>query len=309
MRRSLVITHVVALVALVAGCPEAEKKQVYYDDLKPPLGLGKVTVVSDVSMNTPTGGDIKVAVAVDPKMDKDELDQLMRSFFRQAYGRKQFKGKLRAKTIDLRFYDSEAGAKAFGEQWLGRAYRGATDPEESYYNRQLPPLDKWARKAMRNDPLFPGAIKPKYEARPKEGYLRVVVPMVKGDGSGEYKKELTFEKFSTELSSYVITLFDKLEALKKLTFVPEYQGKEHGEITLTREQYESTEFKNEEELLGAFHGEIMEKMLTKRSRMTEERATKLVHAHRRKVFRTLLGKLPEGQVKLSDELRKLMEEK
>lgn len=289
---------------LAVGCKEGPRDQLYFDDLKPPLGVGKVKVVSDVSLNPETGGEIKVSVLVDPEVDKDELDRLLKSFYRQTHARKTFRGKQRAQSIDIRVYTDEAKAKTAGDDYLARVYRGPSDTEEHYENNQKPPLAKWAKKAMRNAAMYPGELKPAWTQNKAATELEVRVPMVPADGSGKYVENLSFEKLSTEFSSYVITLFEKLDPLQKLTFIALHNGEEKAKITLTREQYNTINIKHEEEMLGAYHGELIEKMLSKKRRMSEEKVTKLAHKRRHEVFMAIFKKLPEDQVTIVDELKK-----
>ena len=302
---SLVTLACIATLVAVPGCKDGPGAQVYYKDLKPPLGVGgDVKIVSDVSLNPDSGGVINVELAIDEKIDKDNIDRILNSLYRQCQKRKKFRGKIRAKVVDIRLYTSEATAKAKGDDWLARVYRGPSDLEPTFTNKQKPPLAKWARKAMRNAPLFPGELKPEWKTDYNKMQLSVTVPMVIDDGSGKYVEILTFEKFCVEFSSYVITLFEKLDDLKVLTFSAKHNDKVVGTITVTRDQYNALDIKHEEEMLGAFHGELLQRMLSKERGLTEEKLTKLAHAKRREVYTKIFEQLGEGAATVDEDLLK-----
>lgn len=293
------------LLALLLGtgaCKQEVKDQLYFEDLKPPLGVGKVEVVSDVSLNQATGGQITVLTAVEPEVDKDELDRLLKSFYRQVEGRRGFLGGGKPQSIDLRFYASVEKAKAGGEDWLARVQAKAGDPEESYENRQKPPLLKWAMQALGKMQEFTGTLKPKVTADRESGTIEIEVPMIVMDGSGAYVETLTFEKFSTEFASYTITLFEKLTDLKKLTFKALHNDKVMATIWLTREQYNELDIKQVEEQLGAYQGSFYADLVA--GNVKEKQVEQKVKKQRQKVYKETLGKLPAGQVTIDKALLK-----
>ena len=115
-----------------------------------------VDVIRDVSFDTPEGGTVEVLSVVQPDIDRDDLDQLMRSFFRQVKTRRRFRGGASAKNIDLRFYDNEAKARLGKEDWLGQAAHTPTHTEPVFNNHQKPPLLKWAKAALGPQPQYSG---------------------------------------------------------------------------------------------------------------------------------------------------------
>lgn len=296
----------IALAALcmmaVAGCKKAPKEQLYFDDLKPPIGSGKVTVVSDVSKNLETGGEILVQAVVEPDLDKDELTKLMESFYRQASKRKGFQRGDKPDKIDMRFYDSEAKAKAAGDDWLARVYRAKFVDEPTYENKQKAPLLKWAKQALGTMPEFTGELKPQLLADADNMALEITYPFVEHDGKGQYVEELSYERFTSDWSSMTYDLFTKIEGLKKLTFIGKHKDQVVAKIWLTREQYDAMELKDTlEEELSAYQGQFVTKLLSRE--ITEEKVQKLVAKQRRKVFRELLGKLPPEQVELQKDFQ------
>jgi hypothetical protein len=294
------------LAALLGGCKEDPKKtELYFDDLKPPVGIGTVVIVSDKSLNPSTGGEITILTTVPADLDKDDLDRLMDSFFRQAKDRRGFVGGKPAR-IDLKFYDAEAKAKAGGADFLGRILQSSpTEKEPARTNNQKLPLLKWAKKALApNDPLYTGELKPQLLADASKMSLELTLPFVTDDGSGKYLEELTFQRACTDFVSSAITLFEKIPSLQRLTFVGKHQGETVIKIALSREQYEKLNLRQVEENLGAFHGKLMEDMLSTKGGMPEKVALARVMKQRLKVYKEVLGKLPKEQVELAKSLTK-----
>ena len=73
--RLIALTICVLMLGFAACKSEKAKERLYFEDLRPPVGAGKVEIVKDVSDNPSTGGEIAVNAVVDPDIDKDELDR------------------------------------------------------------------------------------------------------------------------------------------------------------------------------------------------------------------------------------------
>ena len=237
---------------------------------------------------------------VQPDIDRDELDRLEKSFLRQAADRRGFR-KGGAEVIDIRFYTSEGAAKKGGDDWLGRAWREAPGKEPRFENRQKLPLVKWARKALGKQPEFSGALKPQILANHDEVSIEVIVPFVALDGTGQYVKKLSYQRATADFTSYVSRLFDKIPALKKVTFVGKHDDKEVMRIWLTREQYDQLGLRRIEESLGAYQGKFIEPQMS--GRITEKQVARKVAKERRRLYREALGRLPPEQVQLARWLR------
>lgn len=287
------------LIVTVTGCKEEARKQLYFPDLTPPLGVGKVTVVSDVSMNPDTGGECTVISVVQPDVDRDELDRLMSSFYRQVKDRRGFRKGDSPARIDLRFYVREDQAKATGSDWLAQVLYSGGEPTMT--NRQKAPLLKWVKKALGNQPEFSGPLKPQILADPQAQSLEITIPFVSDDGSGKYVEKLGYVKAITEFVSYTRTLFDKIGELKKLTFIGKHDDAVVMKIWLTREQYNEIDMRQVEENLGAFQGQFIELILSKQ--ISEKAVEAKVIKERRRVYRETLARLPKEQVELAQGLR------
>jgi hypothetical protein len=290
------------LLLAVAACPKMAKKQLYFEDLRPPLGVGKVEVIKDESMNPETGGEITVIATVEPNVDKDELTRLLESFYRQVKVRRGFQKGDKPQKIDIRCYDSKAKAEKGGDDWLARVERATSISEPSYTNRQKPPLLKWAKKALKPAmPQFSGPHKPQILADNTAMTLEITYPFVSDDGTGKYVEKLSHEKATTAFSSTTITMFEKIPQLKKFTFIGKHNDKTVMKIWLTREQFTQLDIKQVEELLGAFQGQFIEPMMSKQ--ITAEQVHKKVLKQRRKVYRETLARLPKEQVELIKDLQ------
>jgi hypothetical protein len=296
-----VLSAAVLTLLLCSACPSEKKKdQLYFNDLKIPIGAGKVTVISDVSLNPSTGGEITVLTAVEPEVDRDELDRLMDSFLRQVKERTGFAGSGKPEKIDLRFYVGEDKAKAGGADWLAQLTATASG-EPTKVNKQKAPLLKWAMKKMGKMQEFTGALKPQLLANPSLMALDMTVPVVELDGSGKYVAKLTYVRAITEFVSYSMTMFEGIPELKKLTFAVKHDDAVVLKIWLTREQYVALDLRKVEEMLGAFDGVLMTKLLSKEVNDKTFETKKI--AQRRKVYREALARLPAEQVELTKELR------
>lgn len=283
------------------SCKEEVKKQLYFRDLVPPVGMGKVIVVSDESLNLPTGGQVTVLIAIDPDLDKEELDILMDSFYRQVKERRGFQKGDHPEKIDLRFYTSEASARNGRSDWLAQVLWTSGTNKPVTTNKQKAPLLKWATKALGNQPQFSGQHKPQILANPDLMTIDITVPFVADDGSGNYVENLTYTKAMTEFVSYTWTLFGKIPTLNKLTFMGKHNDQIVMKIWLTNEQFKQLGLQQVEESLGAFQGQFIELLMTNqvKEKVVEEKLKK----QRRKVYREVLARLPQDQVELEKSLR------
>lgn len=288
-------------VLMLTGCKKEVKKQIYFNDLVIPVGVGQVTTISDVSMNPPSGGEITVTTAVEPELDRDELDRLMSSFFRQARDRRGFTKPGKPEKIDLRFYASEALAKGGGDNWLARVQATNAEAEPMMTNNQKPPLLKWVKKVLGKQQEYTGKLKPRILADSTAMSVEVTVPFVDHGGEGNYVKELSYVRASTEFVSYAMGLFEKIPELKKLTFIGKHNDAEAVNIWLSREQYLGLDFRKIEEGLGAFDGQFIELLMSKQ--ITEKAFIAKKEKQRRKVYGEALGRLPVEQVKIDKDLR------
>jgi hypothetical protein len=289
------------LLALPPGCKEAGKKQLYFRELTAPVGVGKVSIHSDQNANTETGGEITILTSVEPEIDRDELDRLMDSFYRQARERRGFGKGGRADRVDLRFYTSDAAAKAGGQDWIAQLQGDGGQQPKSKVNRQKAPLLKWAKKVLGKQPEFSGSLKPQLLADPVAMSLELTIPFVSDDGSGKYVETLGYVKAITEWVSYTRALFEKIAELKKFAFVGKHNDATVMKIWLTREQYIQLDLQQVEESLGAFQGQFIEPIMSKQ--ISEKAVEQKVIKQRRKVYRETLAKLPKEQVELDQSLR------
>lgn len=301
MKRSLALGVALAVGALFA-CKEGAKKQLYFDDLKPPLGVGKVTVVEDTSLNPETGGEISVSVQVEPNVDKDELDNLMRSFHRQAARRRGFITG-RPEKIDMRFYTSKKAAEAKGDDWVARVEQISSSSEPTFTNKQKAPLIKWAKQALKPSmPMFTKEHKPQVLGDPNTMVLEVTWPYVADDGSGQWVEELSYTKVYNNFRDIVDTMFTKIEGLKKLTFVGKHKDQVIMRVWLTADQYKSLDMQQTvEQEINAYAGAFVQKLMNKE--VTEKVYNRKVAKRTREVFRKILSRLPEEQVEVHKKYR------
>lgn len=287
-------------IGMLTACPKEEvKDKLYFPDLKPPIGV-TATVISDVGDNAASGTSITTVVAVDPDIDRDELDRLMDSFYRQINDRTGFR-KGTADRVDLRFYAGQAKAQAGGADWLAQVLREGQKAEEQRTNKQKYPLVKWAKKALGPQPQFSGKLQPEMLADSQELSIEVKVPFVKDDGSGAYVDKLSYVHIVKAFSFYMRTLFDKIEPLKKVTWAGIYEDKEAARIWMTREQYEQLDLRLVEEGLGAFQGKFINLLMSKE--MTSEQVEKKVNEQTRKVYKETFARLPEEQVQIDKQYK------
>jgi hypothetical protein len=285
----------------LVGCKEKPPAQLYFKDLLVPLGVGKVTVVSDVSLNSPSGGEVAVITTVEPEVDKDELNRLMNSFFRQVKDRRGFLGTDKVEKVDLRFYTTEAQAKVNGDNWLGRLEWNTGATEATATNKQKPPLLKWVKAALGKMPEYTGSLQPRILADPLVMSVELVIPFVSDDGSGKYVEDLTNVKAITEFVSYTRTLFEKIPELQKLVFIGRHNDEDVMKVWLDRPQYVALDLQQMEESLGAFQGKYIELIVAKQ--ISEKAVEAKVIQQRRKVYREVLSKLPKAQVELAKHLQ------
>ncbi len=298
------------ICALVLGSlsckSDKPKERLYFDDLRPSVGAGKVEVLKDQSDNLDTGAEISVNAVVDPDIDKDELDRLMKTFYRQVEGRRGFQVKGKPSKIDIRLYDNSGKGTAGGDDYLARVHRKPGDTEENFENKQKAPLIKWAKKAIGKDAAFTKD-KPQVLGDPKTMELEVTMPMVIYDGSGDYKEEVSFEKFSTEYSSTVISLMEKIPGLTKVTFSAKHHDKIVAKVALTKEQYDKIDLKQMEESLGAYQGEFYQDLVSQK--ISSEKVELKVKTQRRKIFKEAFDSLPEGAVTIDKAMWKIKKPK
>lgn len=291
------------LTLLVAPACEPKKKakaQLYFKDLLAPLGV-KVKVVKDIS-KTAAGGESIVRVVVDPDVDRDDLDRLMASFWRQTKARTGFSGGAVAK-VDIRFYVSAAKAKAEGDDWIA-SVQGNPGVEKGaapkLVNKQKAPLLKWAKKALGPMPQYTKE-KPTILADPKAMTLEITLPFVTDDGTGEPVEKVTFNRACRTWASLVLPLFDKLEKLQKLTFIGSHKGNTVFKIWVTREQATQLDLRKVEESLGAFQGKLINKRLAKQ--ITDKKMATETAKQRKKVYKEVLSRLPKEQVTVDKALK------
>lgn len=293
----------VLLGSAVTGCPKKEKskEKLYHDDLRAPVGV-KVKIVKDESLNPASGTtSVTVVAAIDRDLDRDELDRLMRTFYRQAKGRSGFRTDGRPEKIDLRFYPSEAQAKAGGTDWIAKVERTSAKAEPKFENKQKLPLVKWTKKALGRMPQYTGELKPQILADSEERSVQITMPYVKQDGSGAYVDKLTYQNATTTFASSVIAVFEKVPQIQKLTFIGLHKDKPVLKVTLTRPQYAQLNLRQVEESMGAFQGKFMNKLLAKQ--ISDKVVQKKVAKQRHKVYREVFGRLPEDQVTIAKSLR------
>jgi hypothetical protein len=297
---------VCALCGALPACKEESRQQLYFRDLTPPVGAGKVNIVSDTNLNIETGGEITVLTAVEPDVDRDELDRLMLSFYRQVKDRRGFKKGDKPSKIDLRFYTSEAAAKKGGEDWMAQVL-ATGEGEPTNTNRQKVPLLKWVKKALGKQPEYTGKLQPQILADPVALSVELTIPYVADDGTGAYVETLSYVKAITEFVAYTRTLFDKIEPLRKLTFIGKHNDAVALKIWLTRQQYHELDLQQVEESLGAFQGQFIEPIMSKQ--ISEKSVEAKVKAQRRKVYKETLARLPKEQVEVSSDLKDLASKK
>lgn len=291
-----------ALAMLLSACTKKPKERLYFDDLRPPVGSGKVSVVEDISKNLPGGGEISVLVKVEPDIDKDELNVLLKSFYRQVKGRRGFQAGDKAQSIDIRVYADLQKIKIGGDEYLGRVHRGASNEEPAYENKQKAPLLKWAKKALGKMPQYVGKIQPQILADAETMSLEVTLPFVEHDGKGQYVEKLTYARFTSDWSSTTYDVFSKLEGLQKFTFIGTHNDKVMAKITMTRDQFDAMQMKDIlEKELSAFQGQFVSELLS--GNITEKKVEQKVDKQRHIVYRKLFAMLPPEQVELDKSLR------
>jgi|GEM_PF-4389348 hypothetical protein len=295
----LIALCVVALIS-VSGCKEKVAEELHFREPVPPAGH-KVKIVSDKALNAKEGSTVLLFSAIPADMDRDEIKELMVHFYRQVNQRKGFRGGGLADTVDLRFYGSEAKAKAGGDDWLAQVLRRGQGTDAEFTNRQTPPLKKWAIKHLGKQPQFSGKLQLDLKADAKEMAIELTVPFVTDDGSGAYVKKLTYTKATTGFAQYTRSLFDKIEGLRKLTFIGKHNDKVVMKISLNREQYTALALSQVEEGMGAFQGKFMNDLLARK--MKESTLQKKLAKERRRVYRLTFAKLPPEQIELAKFLK------
>ena len=287
-----------ALLALgIWGCMKKPRKEkLYFDPIMPPVGINGFKVVTDLSLNPETGGTVTVNAVVKADEDRDELDRLIKSLFRQAKGRKsrfkRHKGKLGK--IDIRLFDSEAKAKAGGKDWLARVSRVSRNSEESYENKQKLPLLKWAKKALGQGTY---QLLADHEALALE-YSDAFIDFE----TKKPKEKVHYRNFANDFITTTNAVFTGIKQIKKYTYVRKHEGKVVAKIWLSRAQHDELQPRQFwEQNYNAVIGPLVLDMATKG--MPDSKVIKLRNKQSRKALRELLGKLPKEQVELIKELR------
>jgi hypothetical protein len=291
MRRLL---FVLCSLLVVWGCKKPRKEQLYFDDLRPPVGI-KATIVSDVSLNPTSGGNVRVNVVVAPDADRDELDRLLQSLHRQVKGRdftfKKHEGKLQ--TIDIRVYDSEQKAQSGGEDWLARAFQNSSVEQPTFTNRQKLPLLKWAKKLLGEQTKY------QVLADPDALTLDYTEPFLE---EGKPVEEIKYEVFANDLIRTLDDLFRGIPQLKKLTYSRTHNDKVVAKVWLTHEQFISMNMRPTlEKEYNAVVGPLVQELAT--GEITEAKYIKIKRKQIRIVLRKLLSMLPEQQVQLIKDLQ------
>ena len=301
LRRHIASLFSLALWVLLClpGCKDKVAEELHFREPVAPVGH-KVKIVSDKNQNAKEGSSVLLISAVPDDMDRDELKQLMVHFYQQVDKRKAFRGG-QADTVELRFYGSEARAKAGGEDWLARVIRRGLGTDADFENRQTPPLMKWAIKHIGKQPQFSGKLQLGLKADAKAMAIEVTVPFVADDGSGAYVKTLTYTKATTNFAQYTRALFDNIEGLRKVTFIGQHDDQVVMKIWLNREQYTALALSQVEESMGAFQGKYMNDLLARK--MTEKTLQSKLAKERRRVYRETFAKLPAEQVELAKFLK------
>ena len=295
-RGTLLAVAALAVLLAAQGClKKPRKEKLYFDELKPPVGFSHVKIVSDESKNPETGGHVTATAVVKPDEDRDELEVLMKSLYRQAAGRKsgfkKHKGKL--EKIDIRLYDSESKAKAAGEDWLARVSRASRNSEESYENKQKLPLLKWGKKALG---------KGNYQLLEDHEALSLEYSDPFLDHEGKPVKKISYEIFANDFIRTTDNLFKKITQLKKFTYLRKHEDKVVAKIWLNREQFTGLNLRSTlEQKYNAVVGPLVQDLATRQ--ITEAKYIKIKTKQLRKVMRELLEKLPKEQVELIKELR------
>ncbi len=337
LTNNTLMTLTTALALLVTtGCfTKSRKEKLYFDEIKAPVGVEGFKVVSDVSMNPKTGGYVTINAVIKPDIDRDELERLLQSLYRQAKARKgQFKkNKGKLGKIDVRVYDSEAKAKAAGKDYLGRAHRVARNSEAAYENKQKLPLLKWGKKALGKGTFQLLADGENLALEYSDGFIDYETK--------KEKEKINFESFGNRFFTVVDSLFKSTKKLKKVTYTRKHKEKVVAKIWLSREQYGrigllwfheapckgciitpdgKTQCKSEkatctaakdaaeqsfrfflEKKYNAVIGPLTQELMSKE--ITEKKYIKLKSKQIRLTLREMLGKLPEDQVELVKELR------
>lgn len=304
MRLANSLTILLSTTLLLVACPAKKDKptnQVYFSDLLAPVGV-KVKIVSDLSFNRPTGGESTVRASVAPDIDRDELDRVIKAFYRKVDGRRGFKGGTPVSKIDIRIYDSEAKAKAGGEDYLAAALRDSKTAEPKFENKQKLPLVKWTKKALGRMPQFAGKLKPRILADPDKLSVEITWPFVEMDGSGAWATKVSFARATTNMAGTVLALFRKIEQLKHLSYEGIHNDKPLIKVKLTREQAAALELRAVQEGLGKFQGDMMSKFISKE--INEKKMAKLLTKQRRKVYKEVFKKMPEGAFFIDKSLSK-----
>ena len=337
LTQNTLLTLATALALLVTtGCfTKTRKEKLYFDEVRAPVGVKGFKVVTDLSMNPETGGYVTINTVINPDVDRDELDRVLKSLYRQARSRKsgfkKQKGKLGK--IDVRVYDSEAKAKAAGDDYLGRAHRVTRNSEEAYENKQKLPLLKWGKKALGKGTFQLLADGDNLALEYSDGFIDFETK--------KEKEKINYESFGNRFFTVMDSLFKSTKQLKKCTYIRKHKGKVVAKIWLTREQYGrvgllwfheppckgciiapdgKTQCESEkatctaakdaaeqsflfflEKKYNAVIGPLTQELMSKE--ITEAKYIKLKSKQIRITLREMLSKLPKDQVELVKELR------
>ncbi|MBK8481466.1 MAG: hypothetical protein IPL40_09870 [Proteobacteria bacterium] len=285
--------------ALASGCaaerpPAVSAARLYFKPLLPPVGVS-AAVVLDESLRAPAGGSIRVTVAVEADLDRDELQRLMDALFRQAASRRGFGAAGRAAArIDLRYYGSEAAARGGGDDWIGRTLREGLVGAPTVVNRQALPLLRLATEALGRQPQYTGVLRPELLADPQALSVEVTIPFVRDDGSGAAVERVSFELATTTLTATLEALFGKVPQLNQVTFVGRHRGRVVLRVQADRQQYGALGLLEVEEQLGALRGRLIGALGS--GRLRESTAQGELALRRRERYREVLRRLPAGQV-------------
>jgi hypothetical protein len=112
---------------------------------------------------------------------------------------------------------------------------------------------------------------------------------------------LTYGRVTSEFSSYVSTLFDGIERLRKVTFVGTHHGQQVIKVWLTRGQYTELQPRSLEEQMGAFKGKFMNALIARS--ISEKALEQKLSREQRRLYRAAFSRLPAEQVQLAAEFR------
>ena len=256
----------ISLCIASVGCEQKQARaRLYFDDLRIPLGLTGVEILSDRSLNAETGSSIEVIAKVPSKIDRDDLDRLMKSFYRQSVARRGFVGSGLPGRIDLRFYQDANEARVGGDAWLGRALRAVGGIGGLIRESTNSSTGKVGTKS----PGDAAAVLPKSANRPlsanrKRGELTIKLPYVSENGSGAWRQTLKYEQAVREFLGVSQTLFAEVNGLRRLQFVGIYKDHPVLTVSLSKEQFDQLNVVATEERLSAYEAQFINDLAIER---------------------------------------------